>query len=134
MTDKSIHKIPDFKIPDGWRLVSYGDLPKGTMYSTDGNVLIKKYGEGSNRSFVLIPDIQPAPKGFTLDRWFLPGDADAGDVIHITTVGEMRNRIDLDQWEVANWEYDRWDKDVTQGFYWDGPDDFPVIVRRKHGN
>ena len=134
MTDKSVHKIPDFKIPDGWRLVNYGDLPQGTMYSTDGNELNRKYGEGGNRSPVLIRDIQPAPKGFTLDRWFLPGDADAGDVIHITTVREMRNRIDLDQWEVANWEYDRWDKDVGGSGCWDGPGDLPVIVRRKHGN
>lgn len=142
MTDKSIHKIPDFKIPDGWRLVDYADLPKGAEYRTAvGSYLDRKPYEGNGiHTLVLIRDIQPDPKGFTLDRWFMPGDADAGDVIHVTTVGEMRNRTDLDQWEYANNGYllcewlpfdgeDRsWDWDD------DDPDDFPIIVRRKHGN
>ena len=53
-----------------------------------------------------------------------------GRTLHTTTVGEMRDRTDLDQWEVANWDHGEWGT-YEDPLYWEDPDDFPVIVRRK---
>lgn len=66
------------------------------------------------------PKQQPDPEG----TW-LPTPTE--DRI-ATTVGEMRDRTDLDQWEFANratWEI------YHDPSALDAPDDFPVIVRRR---
>lgn len=79
------------------------------------------------------PKQQPAPRpiasrglndGFALER-----EGPGG--FTVTTVGEMRDRTDLDQWEYCDATWGRWANWPTINGFTSESDDFPVIVRRK---
>jgi len=123
-------------IPEG--LTDAGD---GTFYGTALAALRARYEvQGSELDpWRLIDDEYDVPAGRYL-RCRPPQQPDpegtwlptpTSDQI-ATTVGAMRDRVDLDQWEFAcTWASGWASYDTSDAPDYDAPDDLPVIVRRK---
>lgn len=109
--------------PDGHILVPAGSPQTSPVVPDGWEIAILLY---ELRPVVKLPDPEFMCNGTWADR--------DGRMCGVTTIGEMRDRSDLDQWEYANPYWGEWDSFAADGTRFDAESEgFPLVVRRKGG-